>query len=80
MGSSHPILRRKRSAAWVIIVVALGLNFWFDYYLPTGWLLDVPFVVYVVIKLYCLESECESPKRHAETAGPTENGTRSGNS
>ena len=65
--------------AWLIIAVALGLNFWLDYYHPIGWLLDVIILAVVLIKLYRAENNPESRKQNVDQAAPTENGTRSKN-
>jgi len=42
---------RKISAlAWLILAVALGLNFWFDYYHPLGWFFDVVILVVFAVR------------------------------
>lgn len=35
---------------WCVIAVLLGLNFWFDYYHPLGFFIDVVILIVLWIK------------------------------
>jgi hypothetical protein len=48
---SGPLARRSPTF-WVIVVVVLALNIWYDYYHPLGILFDV--VLAVVLFIWCL--------------------------
>ena len=75
----HTSPRKIPASAWLIVAVALGLNFWLDYYHPIGWFLDIIFLGALVIKLYRSENDHKSRKQILEPEGPKENGARSKN-
>jgi hypothetical protein len=65
--------------AWLVIAVAVGLNFWLDYYHPIGWFLDVIILAVVLVKLYRAENDPVSRKPNVDPSRSMESGTRSKN-
>jgi len=51
MASEHPNPPRKIPAyGWVLLALIVGLNLWYDYYHPLGWLFDVVIIIAVLFK------------------------------
>jgi hypothetical protein len=47
-GSSSPFERNR--GFWWIVAVLVGLNLWFDYYHPLGFLFDIIILIVVIAK------------------------------